>query len=50
MIVLIVMFASTGTAVVIDRGLMWWRQTRWRRVARRSDAGQRRVRDRDGLD
>jgi hypothetical protein len=41
MFVLFVMIVTTGTAIVIDRGLAWWRGSRWRRVASRDsrDAG-----------
>jgi hypothetical protein len=41
MMLLIVMLAATSAAVVIDRGLAWWRGTRWLGVARRREAPNR---------
>jgi hypothetical protein len=42
MMILLVMFGATSTALVIDRGLAWWRGTRWRRVLRQSEKLNRR--------
>jgi hypothetical protein len=41
MFLLFVMFVATGSAIVIDRGLSWWRASRWRRHAVHGDRHSR---------